>query len=366
MNTSPAAAFLNSLVSELCKLPVETAWIEFKENNANPADIGEYISALSNSAALNGKANGYVVWGIKDGTHEIIGTKFKPFREKKGNENLENWLLRSLDPHLYFHFYEFEHEGQQIVVLEVPRAHAKPTQFQGLEYVRVGSCRQKLRGYPEIEKQLWHIFDTTPFDELVAIKHRNATDILSLLDYAGYFTLLDQEIPDGHDKIMEHLAGNLLIVRDAANTWNITHLGAILFARNLNDFKSLARKAIRIVVYDGKGRVTTKREEVFRQGYACGFEELIRLINALLPRSEVVGQTIRREVPLYPEAAIRELIPNALIHQDFSVTGSGPMVEIFTGRIEVTNPGSPLVSTQRFLDTRHVPAMKGWRRSCAA
>ena len=48
--------------------------------------------------------------------------------------------------------------------------------------------------------------------------------------------------------------------------------------------------------------------------------------------------------------AVRELVANALIHQDFSVTGAGPMVEIFDGRIEITNPGEPLVDTRRFLD----------------
>lgn len=54
---------------------------------------------------------------------------------------------------------------------------------------------------------------------------------------------------------------------------------------------------------------------------------------------------------MYPEPAIRELIPNALIHQDFSITGSGPMIEIFSDRLEITNPGEPLVKTERFLDS---------------
>ncbi len=53
----------------------------------------------------------------------------------------------------------------------------------------------------------------------------------------------------------------------------------------------------------------------------------------------------------YPELAIRELVANALIHQDFFISGAGPMVEIFENRIEITNPGSPLVSTARFIDT---------------
>jgi hypothetical protein len=142
-----------------------------------------------------------------------------------------------------------------------------------------------------------------------------------------------------------------MIVLDAAGKWDITNLGAILFARNLDEFKTLARKAVRIIVYEGKGRLKTLREQPVRKGYAAGFKSLMDHLNALLPRMEVVGQGIRREVPLYPEPAIRELIPNALIHQDFSMTGSGPMIEIFSDRMEITNPGQPLVKTERFLDS---------------
>ena len=87
------------------------------------------------------------------------------------------------------------------------------------------------------------------------------------------------------------------------------------------------------------------------KGYASGFEGLIEFINTLLPSNEVIEQGLRRNVPMYPELAVRELVANALIHQDFAVTGAGPMVEVFDDRMEVTNPGLPLVETDRFLDS---------------
>jgi predicted HTH transcriptional regulator len=158
-------------------------------------------------------------------------------------------------------------------------------------------------------------------------------------------------LPAGRDKIVARLTEDRLITPNQAGKWDITNLGAILFAKNLDSFKNLSRKAVRVIVYDGKGRLETIREQVGRKGYASGFEGLIEFVNALLPRNEVVGKALRKDVPMYPEPAIRELIPNALIHQDFSVTGSGPMIEIFSDRMEITNPGLPLVKTERFLDT---------------
>lgn len=130
----------------------------------------------------------------------------------------------------------------------------------------------------------------------------------------------------------------------------ITNIGAILFAKNLAEFDWLARKALRVIQYKGKSRIETVREQAGNKGYAVGFEGAIGFINNLLPQNEQIEQALRKTVPVYPEIAIRELVANALIHQDFSMTGSGPMVEIFTDRIEMTNPGTPLIDTLRFID----------------
>jgi len=351
MNTNPTPEYLNGLVTELRKLPAETGWLEFKENNSSPEDIGEYLSALSNTAALCGKASGYLVWGIKDGTHEVVGTHFKPAAGKKGDEDLESWLLRLLSPRLNFSFYEVTHQGHPVVVLEIPRAQARPVQFQGVEFIRVGSYRQKLKDHPQLAKDLWNVFDTTPFEELIALERVDAATVLSVLDYNCYFELLGQPLPVSNDGILARLNEDRMIAPNQAGNWDITNLGGILFAQNLNSFRTLARKAVRVIVYEGAGRLKTVREQVWTKGYASGFEDLIQFVNALLPRNEVIGKALRKSVPMYPEPAIRELIPNALIHQDFSVTGSGPMVEIFSDRMEITNPGEPLVRTERFLDS---------------
>ncbi|MCX5648171.1 MAG: putative DNA binding domain-containing protein [Planctomycetota bacterium] len=348
-NDSPE--YLASLLQELRQLPKETEWVEFKCNNANPEEIGEYISALANSAALEGKANAYLVWGIADGTHDVVGTTFRPTQAKKGNEELENWLIRLLSPRIHFRFVEFQADGKLVSMVEIPRAAHQPVQFQGVEYIRVGSYRKKLKDFPEKERELWRIFDVTPFEQQVAAERVTASDVLALLDYPTYFKLLTVPLPETRDGILARLADDHMIEACPGGQWNILNLGAILLASDLSKFRHLARKAVRVIEYDGDGRVRTRREHQGHRGYAAGFEGLIEFLKGMLPENEVIGEALRKTVPMYPELAIRELVANVIIHQDFTVSGTGPLVEVFDGRLEITNPGEPLVDTRRFLDT---------------
>jgi ATP-dependent DNA helicase RecG len=157
-------------------------------------------------------------------------------------------------------------------------------------------------------------------------------------------------MPDHRESILTALEEDGVVRKNNAGSWDITNLGAVLFAKRLADFGPLGRKAVRVVVYDGHGRLVTLKEHLEPKGYAAGFETLLAFIHGLVPSNEVIGQALRKSVPMYPPLAVRELVANALIHQDFFITGAGPMVEIFGGRIEVTNPGEPLVATDRFVD----------------
>ena len=140
-----------------------------------------------------------------------------------------------------------------------------------------------------------------------------------------------------------------LIVKND-NGYSITNLGGILFAKNLHDFKSLERKIVRVVQYKGNNKLETILDEEFPQGYAVGFTALVKYINDLLPRNEVIGDALRKDVRMYPQLAIRELVANSIIHQDFGVTGTATIIEIYNDRIEFSNAGSPLIDTFRFID----------------
>ena len=339
------------LVRELCRLPHETEWVEFKVNHRNPQAIGEYVSALSNAAALHDKVHAYILWGIEDGTHAVVGTSFSPAAAKRGNEPLETWLLRLLKPRIDFRFHEVEVDSKRVVLMEIDRASQHPVAFEGAEYIRVGSTKRKLKDYQEKERALWRVFDRVSFEDGIAAERVSSEEVLLKLDYPAYFDLLEMPLPDGREAILDALQSDRLISSSRAGGFDITNLGTILFARNLADFPHLKRKAVRVIQYRGKGRTETIREQEGGRGYACGFEGLIAYIDGILPADETIGKALRRSVPAFPGLAIRELVANALIHQDFSVTGAGPMMEIFDDRIEITNPGEPLVDTQRFLDT---------------
>lgn len=349
VNRSPE--YLIGLFHELRKQPRETEWIEFKHNNDDPEQIGEYLSALANSAALLGKVNAYMLWGVEDGGHAIVGTAFSPSFTKVGNEELENWLLRLLNPKINFRFYELTIDGLPVVLLEIGAAFRHPVQFKNQEFIRVGTYKKKLKDHPEKERELWRVFDHTPFECQIAAENVPAEDVLRLLDYPAYFDLVNLPLPETRDGILAALESDEMIARSAGGTWDVTNLGALLFAKKLGDFHGLRRKAVRVVVYRGDTRVETVREQEGTKGYACGFEGLIGFVKNLLPTNEVIGQALRKEVPMFPELAIRELVANALIHQDFQQTGTGPMIEIFANRMEITNPGVPLVKTERFLDS---------------
>lgn len=350
MTTTRSTEYLVGLVSELCKLPRETEWVEFKENNEQPRLIGEYLSALSNAAALEGKAFAYVLWGVQDDDHAIVGTRFAPGAAKVGNEELETWLLRLLEPKLHFRFFTVEVDGQRVVLLEIERAQRQPVRFEGVEFIRVGSVKKKLKDLPEKERALWRVFDHRPFEVGRARENATSDEVVSLLDYPSYFELIGRTLPDDRAGILAALEEDGVVHKNDAGNWDISNLGAVLFAKRLTDFGTLGRKAVRVIVYEGGGRLKTLKEQVGGKGYAAGFAGLIAFINGLVPSNEVIGQALRRTVPMYPELAVREVVANALIHQDFFVTGAGPMVELFADRLEVTNPGEPLVATERFVD----------------
>lgn len=338
---------LIELLDELVKQPHESEWVEFKLNFHSAEEIGECISALSNGACIHNQPFGYMVFGVEDRTHIIKGTTFKAKSHKKGTEDLEHWLATRLNPRIDFVVYEFDYESDRhISVFIIPATKRQPVEFLHQSYIRVGSIIRKLNEFPEKQAKIWKK-ETSPFEKEIARDNLKASDISKFLSTETYFDLMKLPYPSTQQGVIDKLVEDGLVVK--AKSYAITKLGAILFAKQLKDFESVERKSVRVIVYQGKNKVETEREQIGVKGYALGFERLVDWINSQLPANEEIGKTLRTESRIYPEIAIRELVANALIHQDLTEKGF-PMVEIFTDRIEISNPGTPLVTPERFID----------------
>jgi ATP-dependent DNA helicase RecG len=262
---------LERLIERLRALPSETEWVEFKENNYEPQIIGEYISALSNAACLHDRDKAYLVFGIEDNTHEVKGTTFKPKQEKVGAQEIENWIATRLNPRIDFVIYEFQYKEKPLVLFEIDPTFNTPVAFKGVEHIRVGTYKKKLADFPEKARKIWAKINVRLFEEEIAVQNIDEDKVLKLIDYPEYFNLMSLPLPPNKDAILEKLAEENIIIRDGSS-YSITNLGAILFAKNLTDFGRLYRKAVRVIIYKGKNRLNTIKEQQGMKGYAVGFE----------------------------------------------------------------------------------------------
>lgn len=262
------------------------------------------------------------------------------------------WLSQMLSPRITFNFRKVKHPDGNLVLLEIPAAITTPVEFNRIAYIRIGSATPRLSDFPEHYSKLITSLRPYMWEKAIAKSFVTSDEVLKLLEYTAYFKLTNQNLPDNKKGILERLSADNIIQKDVGGHWNITNLGAILFAENLDDFgTSLSRKGIRFVSYDGDNRAATVKQRVDgKRGYAKAFSGVVSYINDLLPVNEHIGSTQREPQLLFPEIAIRETIANALIHQDMTISGAGPLIELFNTRLEITNPGKSLVQTDRMID----------------
>lgn len=317
--------------------PTEHQRLEFKEakNQYDNTKLFRYCVALAN------EGGGHLLLGIADQPpRKVVGTQ--AFNNPVGMEaRLFEMLGFRVD------IEEVAHPEGRVLVFHIPsRPKGTAYHFEGAYLMRSGS-----ELVPMSEDQLRRIFSEGAPDWLAepAVTGLTGEAVVQLLDVQAYFELLKRPYPSSREGVLEQLQREHLLAKDATG-WSINRLGALLLARRLEDFLQLARKAARVVVYNGDSKLTTKLDHVDAKGYAVGFKDLVNLVMGQLPQNEVIEDAIRKEVKLVPEIVIRELVANALVHQDFSKTGVSVMIEIYDSRVEISNPGEPMVPTDRFID----------------
>ncbi|MDA1052443.1 MAG: putative DNA binding domain-containing protein [Planctomycetota bacterium] len=242
---------------------------------------------------------------------------------------------------------EVSHPGGRVVVFQIPsRPRGTAFQFEGAYLMRAGEAL-----VPMSEDRLRAIFAEGQPDWLAdaAVKDCDDAKVVELLDTQAYFDLLHLPYPSDRAGVLQRFESEQFVRRESGG-WTISRLGSILFAKQLDLFGRLGRKVPRVIVYEGTGKLKTKSDRAVSKGYAAGFRGLVELIYGLVPSNEVIEQALRRDVKMFPEIAVRELVANALIHQDFNETGASVMIELYDDRMEISNPGLPFIPPDRFID----------------
>lgn len=341
-----------ALLARLIKEPAESSWLEFKSNNDDPQLIGEYVSALANAAMLAGREKAYLVFGVNDKSRALEGTTLRLRDLKKGGENVANWLSRLIEPRLMLEFEDFECEGKPFSIVVIEPTYDRPVRFAGTEYFRIGENKKKLVEFPEHERALWLATSRRKFEDAVALPNQSIDDVFAKLDTSVIYNLRNIPEPQNRAEIIRGMIEDRFLIDTMEGGYDITNLGAILLARDIKLFPSIAGKSVRVIKYVGRDKSKSEFEQPAVRGYAVGFSGMMRFIMSRLPSDERYIDGVRRQVPMCPETAIREVIANALIHQDFTISGAGPVIEIYDNRIEVTNAGNSLIEPDRMLDER--------------
>ena len=329
-------AALHCLEQSLNPVPHEVNELDWKASLSDHKDrLAEHLMAFSNYP--NG---GSLVFGVEDTGH-LAGVDQSTVAQIINS--LANLGRDSVEPPLALDHAVVSFGEVPLLLVHIPEQEVKPVHRRGKTieqtWVRSGGTTRKASRQ---EVGALMLNSASPcWEELRASSLLDLDEVLARLDIATIAKLLERPLPSEASGLGEWLLVEGLAVADGRGFY-ITNFGAIAAARKLDVFGALDRKRIRVIRYRGTNKVDAIDEVPGNKGYAVGFEGLIGYLKRALPHSEVIQQSLRTEVSIYPEIALRELIANALIHQDFTVTGAGPMVDIYDDRIEVTNPGTLL------------------------
>jgi ATP-dependent DNA helicase RecG len=319
----------------------ETERLEFKEakQQYDTTKLLRYCVALAN------EGGGYLVLGVTDKRpRRVVGSQ--AFLCATDLNDIKSRIVDKL--RFRVDATELLHSDGRVLVFEVPtRPVGQPLAFDGAYLMRAGEDLVPMT--PDVLKK---IFAEEQQDWFCQPAQCNASpdDVIALLDTQTYFELLKIPYPTTRDAVLERLQSQHLI-KQTAQGWTITNLAAILLAKKLDAFSpALARKAPRVVIYEGIDKLKTRNDTTGIRGYAVGFEGLVDFVHSAAPQNRFIEEVVREEVKMFPEQALRELIANALVHQDFLATGTSVMIEMYSDRIEISNPGIPPIKVERFID----------------
>ena len=335
---------IKCLKDSLYPISTELNEIDWKSALSEKTErLAQHLCAFSN---LEG--GGFLVFGVNNDA-----TMFSVSKEQADEiiKTLGNIAFNNLSQSIQIQHNTTEYNGNALLFIHIPEQTEKPVYLRGKtiydSYRR--SAGQTVKMSREAVKFMISASHGISFESQIAMPELSVEDVLSLLDYKRFCERLDKNVPKSTDSIISMLVEYDFVLQ-GENALSITNLGAILLANDIRKFPYLKGKTVRILRYTGTNNLVLDKEYTFVNGYAAGFEDMVDYIMKNLPQQEIIKGALRENKTEYPRRTIREFLANSLVHQDFSITGSQVMVEIFTDRVVMTNPGSPLNDVNRFID----------------
>lgn len=311
------------LLETLLSYKDEYEWLDFKENWFSKDEIGEYISAIANGAALCEKEFGYIVWGVNDATKEAVGTTVN-FNKDIDNEPYKHYLARNLTPKISFETVEFKYNEARIVMLIIPQSKSIVTKFKNEAFIRIGSSKEKLSKYPEWEIKL----NNTLVNGYPTIVNVAAPDYAQELTFEKLFMYYGAKgLTLRHDTFEKTLK-----LKNKDNKYNI-------MAYILSDQNEIP---IRVSIFSGIDK-SAPLYSVKEFGNTCILYSMDKILEYgdainIIQADERNRISERIDVPLFDYEAYHEAILNAFIHNKW-LTLNGPQIGIFTDRIEILSHG---------------------------
>ena len=340
-------ATLLDTLSTLLALPREQGTVEFKSNLVDPGDIGQYLSALANTAALQGHERAWLVWGVADGSHAVTGTNFDPFQRKAvGNQALVMWLQTMTQPRADFEFHEVPHPQGRVVMLEIHPARSAPVAFQHIRYIRVDSHKVKLSEHPDREARLWGMLGVKEDWSGAVVPGATLHDLdpeamatvrLRFTD----FLLRSEPEPARHDAIRAEAAAwsteTLLNKAHVTKQGRITRSALLLLGKDeAAHFLAPADAKISWILRDADNGTVTS--QAFGLPFLLNTERAFARIRNVTLDHMPDGTLFPTPVPRYDNWVMREALHNALAHQDYGLGGKVNLVE-HPDRVVLSNLG---------------------------
>lgn len=233
-----------------------------------------------------------------------------------------------------------EYPEGRVLLVHVRESRCKPVGVRGKPltetFIRVNGTTRKAT--MDDIRTLIRDSESVSWEERAASRCMTDDELDGALDLPVLTRRMGLPPPDGLRGRLQLMEDEKLVRREPSGGY-VLNLGAFLVARRLSDFDGVARGAVRVIRYPGISRGPADTDQQAQLGFVLGFESLLRHVVSLAGWRERFSGGLRVKESRFPEKALREILANALVHQDFEIAGAGPLVEVFDNRIVVSNPG---------------------------